>query len=162
MEVNQTMSLIRYQAPELSTWSPFDRLSTLRDEMNRLFDISLPAYGGREDRLLGVWNPPLDVFQDKDHVFVKAELPGMKKEDIQISLQENTLTVSGERRHEKEVKEGDSYRSERFFGRFHRSVTLPVPVQTDNVKAQYKDGILTVTLAKAEEAKPKQIEVHVS
>ena len=156
------MSLIRFQTPELSTWSPFDRLSTLRDEMNRLFELSQPGFGGREDRLLGVWSPPLDVFQDKDHVFVKCELPGMKKEDIQISLHENTLTISGERKHEQEVKEGDGYRSERFFGRFHRSITLPLPVQTNNVKAQYKDGILAVTLAKAEEAKPKQIEVQVS
>jgi HSP20 family protein len=156
------MSVIRYQSPEVTTWSPFDRLSTLRDEMNRLFDISLPGWGGREDRLLGVWSPALDVFQDKDHVYVKCELPGMKKEDIHISLHENTLTISGERKQEQEVKEGDGYRSERFFGRFHRSVTLPVPAQPDNVKAQYKEGILTVTLAKAEEAKPKQIEVQVS
>jgi len=156
------MSLIRYQVPELSTWSPFDRLSTLRDEMNRLFDVSLPGIGGREDRLLGVWSPALDVYQDKDNVFVKTELPGMKKEDIQISLQDNTLTISGERKQEKEIKEGDGFRSERFFGRFHRSVALPVPVQTNTVKAQYKDGILTVTLAKAEEAKPKHIEVQVS
>ena len=156
------MSLIRYQAPELSTWSPFIGLSTLRDEMNRLFDVSQPGFGGREDRLLGVWSPPLDVFQDKDHVFVKCELPGMKKEDIQISLHENTLTVSGERKQEREVREGDSYRSERFFGRFHRSVTLPVSVQTDHVTAQYKDGILNISLAKAEDAKPKHIEVQVA
>ena len=155
-------TLIRYQTPELSTWSPFDRFSTLRDEMNRLFDLSLPGFGGREDRLLGVWSPPLDVLQDKDHVFVKCELPGMKKEDIQISLHENTLTISGERRQEREVKEGDAFRSERFFGRFHRSLTLPVPVQANQVKAQYKEGILAVTLAKAEEAKTKQIEVQVS
>jgi len=156
------MSLIRYQVPELSTWSPFVGLSTLRDEMNRLFDLTSPGFGGREDRLLGVWNPPLDVFQDKDHVFVKCELPGMKKEDFQISLHENTLTISGERKQEKEIKEGDGYRSERFFGRFHRSLTLPVPVEATNVTAQYRDGILAVTLAKAEEAKPKQIEVKVS
>jgi HSP20 family protein len=156
------MSIIRYQLPELSTWSPFDRLSTLRDEMNRLFDLSAPGFGGREDRLFGAWSPALDVFQDKDHVFVKAELPGMKKEDIQISLHENMLTVSGERKQEREVKEGESYRSERFFGRFHRSVTLPVRVQSNNVTAHYKEGILEITLAKAEEAKPKQIEVKVS
>jgi len=130
--------------------------------MNRLFDLSAPGFGTREDRLLGVWSPPLDVFQDKDRVFVKCELPGMKKEDIQISLHENTLTISGERKQEREVKEGEGFRSERFFGRFHRSVTLPVTVQTSDVKAQYKDGILAVTLAKAEEAKPKQIEVQVS
>ena len=156
------MSLIRYQAPELSTWSPFDRLSTLREEMNRLFESTLPGFTDREDRLLGVWSPPLDVFQDKDHVFVKCELPGMRKEDILISLHENTLTISGERKHEQEVKEGDGYRSERFFGRFHRSLTLPVPVQPNHVKAQYKDGLLAITLAKAEEAKAKQIEVKVS
>ena len=156
------MSLIRYQAPELSTWSPFDRLSTLRDEMNRLFDVSPPGFGAREDRLLGAWSPALDVYQDKDNVYVKTELPGMKKEDIQISLQDNTLTIAGERKQEKEIKEGDGFRSERFFGRFHRSVALPVQVQTNTVKAQYKDGILTVTLAKAEEAKPRQIQVQVS
>ncbi len=156
------MSLIRYQVPELSTWSPFDRLSTLHNELDRLFDLSLPGSGGREDRLLGVWSPALDVYQDKDHVFVKAELPGMKKEDIQISLHDNILTVSGERKQEHETKEGEAYRSERFFGRFSRSVTIPLRVETNTVKAQYKDGILTVTLAKAEEAKPKQIEVQVS
>lgn len=155
------MSLIRYQAPELSTWNPFDRLSTLRDEITRLFDLA-PGYGGREDRLLGVWSPPLDVYQDKDHVFVTTELPGMKKEDIEISLHENTLSISGERKQERKAGEGESYRTERFFGRFHRSVTLPVPVQTDGVKAQYKEGVLTVTLVKAEEAKPKQIDVQVS
>jgi len=130
--------------------------------MNRLFDLSTPGFGGREDRLLGVWSPPLDVFQDKDHVFVKCELPGMKKEDIQISLHENALTISGERKNEREVKEGDGWRSERFFGRFHRSVTLPVLVDPANVKAQYKDGVLAVSLSKAEEAKPKQIEVQIS
>jgi HSP20 family protein len=156
------MSLIRYQLPELSSWSPFFGLSTLRGEMGRLFDVSRPEFGSREDRLPGVWSPPLDVFQDKDHVFVRCELPGMKKEDIQITLLENTLTVSGERKREQEVKEGDGYRSERFFGRFQRSVTLPVLVQTDHVTAQYKEGVLSITLATAEEAKPKQIEVQVS
>ena len=156
------MSLIRYQVPELTAWNPSVGLSTLREEMNRLFDISLPGFGGREDRLLGVWSPPLDVFQDKDQLFVKCELPGMKKEDIEISLHENTLTISGQRKHEREVKEGEGFRSERFFGRFHRSVTLPLLVRADNVTAQYKDGILAVTLAKAEEAKPKQIDVQVS
>jgi HSP20 family protein len=130
--------------------------------MNRLFDLTSPGFTGREDRLLGVWSPPLDVFQDKDNVFVKCELPGMKKDDIEISLNDNTLTISGERKQEREVKEGEGCRSERFFGRFHRSITLPVAVQTNTVKAHYKDGILAVTLAKAEEAKPRQIEVQVS
>lgn len=156
------MSLIRYQLPELSTWSPFNRLSTLNNEMSRLFDLATPSSGSRQDRLLGLWNPPLDVFQDKDNVYVKCELPGLKKEEIQISFHENTLTLSGERKQERELKEGDGYRSERFFGRFNRSVTLPIPVQPAGVTAQYKEGVLTVTLAKAEEAKPRQIQVQVS
>ena len=155
------MSLIRYQTPYLQTWNPANRLSTLRDEMNRLFDFSLPAWAP-EDRSFSGWNPALDVYQDQDHVYVKCELPGLKKEQIDISLHENTLSISGERKNERETKEGETSRTERFFGRFSRSVTLPTLVQGDNVKAQYKDGILTVTLAKAEEAKPRQIKVQLS
>jgi HSP20 family protein len=155
------MSLIRYQAPELSTWSPFDRLSSLRDEMNRLFDTSFPSFG-RDAGLFSGWSPPLDVYQDKDNVFVKAELPGMTKDEIDISLQDDALVISGERKHEKESKEGEAFRSERYFGRFHRSVTLPTRVDGEKVKATYKDGILTVTLPKAEDAKPKQIQVNAS
>jgi HSP20 family protein len=154
------MSLIRYQAPELNTWSPFDRLTSIRDEMNRLFE-GIPTMA-RDSGLFSGWSPALDVYQDKDHVFVKAELPGMKKEDIEITLHDGLLTLSGERKHESENKEGDSFRSERFFGRFHRSVALPSAVDAGKVKASYKDGILTVTLPKAEEAKPKQIEVSVA
>lgn len=102
------------------------------------------------------------MFQDKDNVFVKAELPGMKKEEIEISLHDGILSIGGERKHEAESRKGDSFRSERYFGRFHRSVTLPTAVDSTKVKAAYKDGILTVTLPKAEEAKPKQIQVNVS
>lgn len=155
------MSIIRYQEPELASWSPFDRLSTLRDEMNRLFDVSFPSFG-RDAGLLSGWSPALDVYQDKDSVYVKAELPGLKKEEIEISLQNGVLAISGERKHNEEKKEGETFRSERYFGRFHRSVTLPTPVNSGAVSASYKDGVLTVTLPKAEEAKPKQIEVSVS
>jgi len=155
------MSLIRYQSPELTTWSPFDRLATLREEVNRLLDGDMAAVS-RESGLFSGWNPALDVHQDKDNVYVKVELPGMKKEEIDISLHEGMLTISGERKQESEVNEGDTFRSERFFGRFHRTVTLPTMVDGSRVKATYKDGILTVELPKAEEAKPKQIQVNVS
>jgi HSP20 family protein len=155
--------MIRYQLPTLSTWSRFDRLANLRDEVTRLFDFSVPDLAGQTTQEgTTLWRPALDVFQDKDNIFVTLEVPGVKKEDFQLSLHEGTLTVSGERKQTTEVKEGESFRSERFFGRFSRSVTLQVPVQADNVKAQYKDGVLTVTLAKSEEAKPRQIEVQVS
>jgi HSP20 family protein len=93
---------------------------------------------------------------------VKVELPGMKKEDINISLHDGSLSISGERKSEGQYEDAEVYRAERFFGRFQRSVTLPAAVAADKVKAQYKDGILTVTLPKTEEAKPKHIDVNVS
>lgn len=151
------MSIIRYQFPQLS--SSFDRLSSLRDEVNRLFDFSLPA---RDSGLFSGWSPTLDVFDDKDSLVVKVELPGLKKDEINISLHEGVLTVSGERKRETEKKEGESFRSERYFGKFQRSVTLPTAVDSNKVSAAYKDGVLTVELPKAEEAKPKQIAVSVS
>src|SRR5437773_2480162 len=137
------MSLIRYQMPELSNWSPVDRLSTLRDEMNRLFDFSWPS---RDSGLFSGWSPALDVFDDKDSFVVKAELPGMKKEDINLSLHDGVLTISGERKFERENKEGETFRSERYFGKFQRSVTLPAAVDANKVKASYKDGVLSVEL----------------
>jgi len=155
------MAIIRYQEPELTTWSPFDRLATLRDEMNRLFESSLGTFGMRDFGMFSGWSPALDVYDDKDNVVVKLELPGMKKEEIDISLHDGMLTISGERKQETKSGEGETFRSERYFGRFHRTITLPTTVAADNVKAAYKDGILTVTLPKTEEAKPKQIEVRI-
>lgn len=153
------MSLIRYQVPELSDWSSFDRLASLRNEVNRLFDFSFP---GRDSGLFSGWSPALDVYDDKDSLVVTAELPGMKKEEIDISLQDGVLTISGERKHQREAKEGGIFRSERYFGKFQRSVTLPTLVDASKVKATYKDGILTVDLPKSEEAKPRHIDVNVS
>ena len=153
------MSLIRYQFPQLQSWPSFDRLTSLRDELDRLFDFASPT---RDSGLFSGWTPALDVFDDKDHLTVTVELPGLKKEDINLSLHDGVLTVSGERKTEREQKEGETFRSERYFGRFQRSVTLPTAVDGGKVNAAYKDGILTVTLPKAEEAKPKQIEVSIS
>lgn len=155
-------SLTRWQhRPELSLWPGFGRLSTLRDEIDRLFEAPLSEFA-QTSQLLSGWTPPLDVYEDKDHLYVRAELPGMKKQDIALSLHDGSLSVSGERKTEKTHEEQEVYRAERFFGRFQRTVTLPTPVQMDKVKAEYKDGVLTVTLPKAEEAKPKRIDVNVS
>lgn len=153
------MAIIRYQEPQLASWSPFDQLATLRDEMNRLFEGS---FGMRDFGLFSGWSPALDVYEDKDNVIVKLEVPGMKKEEIDISLHDGMLTITGERKQEKQAGEGETFRSERYFGRFHRSITLPAQVNGDRVKATYKDGILAVELPKTEEAKPKQIQVNVS
>jgi HSP20 family protein len=154
------MNLTRWQRPGLTTWPTFGRLTDLRDEIDRLFEAPL-AELTRTSQWLSGWTPALDVYEDKDNLFVRVELPGMKKEDIDLSLHDGSLSISGERKSEEKHEDAEVYRSERFFGRFQRTVALPTPVAADKVKAQYKDGILTVTLPKTEEAKPKQIDVHV-
>ena len=154
-------SLTRWQRPQLAAWPSFGRLFELRDDLDRLFDAPL-AELARSTQLLGGWAPALDMYEDKDAVVVRAELPGMKKEEIEVSLHDGALTLSGERKCEQHLEEGEPYRSERFFGRFQRTVSLPTQVAPDKVKAQYKDGVLTITLPKAEEAKPKHIDVNVS
>jgi len=103
----------------------------------------------------------VDLFEDKDNFVLRAELPGMKKEDIDLSLHDGSLSISGERQSEDKYQDAEVYRAERFFGRFQRTISVPAPVSADKIKAQYKDGILTVTLPKTEEAKPKHIEVKV-
>lgn len=150
--------LTRWQRPEVA-WPEFGRWTDLRDEIDRLFESPLSELA-RSSRLLSGWTPALDVFEDKDNVVVRAELPGMKREEIEVSMHNGMLSISGERKHE-EKQEAEIYRTERFFGRFQRTVTLPTTVQADKVKAQYVDGILTVTLPKAEEAKPKRIDINV-
>lgn len=150
------MTLTRWHHPDASGW-PFEQLTQLRNEMNRLFES--PLNGSFGNQLFNTWAPAIDLYQDRDHLVVRAEVPGMKKEEIEVSLHDGALTISGERKAEDKREEGDNYRSERFYGRFQRSVALPVAVKPDDVKASYKDGILTVTLPKAEEARPRQISV---
>jgi len=149
------MQLLRRNPSEVSEWSPFEQLFGLRNELKRLLDFSYNDVA-RPLGLVTGWMPTLDLFEDKDNLIARAELPGLKKEQIKISLQEGVLTIFGERVRE---KEGEYHRSERFHGQFRRSLFLPKSVQADKVKATYKDGLLTVILPKTEEAKPKQIEV---
>src|SRR6516164_3495895 len=133
--------LTRWNGPALSTWTGFGRLTNLRDEIDRLFEAPL-AELAHTSQLLSGWTPAFDVYEDKDNVYVRAELPGMRKEDIEVSLHNGSLSVSGERKSEDKLKDADIYRAERFFGRFQRTITLPTPVAIDQIKAQYKDGIL--------------------
>ena len=155
------MRLTRWQRPDLAALDPFSQLSSLRDEIDRLFDSPLSSFTEGTQPFLSGWLPAVDLFQDKDNIIVRAELPGMKKEEIEISLHDGVLTLSGERKAEEKYKEAEACRSERFLGRFHRTLPLPSVVAAEKAKASYKDGILTVVLPKAEEAKPKQIEVSV-
>ena len=154
-------NLMKWRRPDFSVWPGFGRLTDLRDEIDRLFEAPL-ADLARTSQILSGWTPAMDLYEDKDNVYVRAELPGMKKEEIDLSLHEGSLSISGERKSEDNFKTAEVYRAERFFGRFQRTVTLSTPVVVDKVRAQYKDGILTVTLPKAEEAKPKHIDVNVS
>ena len=141
--------------------APFNDLNRIRSEIDRFFQDPFSALTQGTSFFEG-WTPALDIYEDKDKYVVKAELPGLKNEDIDVSLEGNTLTISGERKREEEKEEGDTYRSERYFGRFQRTVTLPAAVDASKIQATYKDGVLTVTVPKTEEAKPKQIEVKTS
>src|SRR3982751_4711626 len=154
------MSIIRYQPPQPVAWSGFDRLSNLRDELDSLFELPFWSNFGRQSQLFSGWSPALDLYQNSDNVIAVVELPGMRKEDIDISLHDGMLTIAGERRSSWGDGE-NAERTERFSGKFRRSITLPTRVDAGKVSATYKDGILTITLPKAEEAKPKKVEVTI-
>lgn len=144
------MSLVR--------WDPFRDLESLQEDVNRLFQESM-ARPRREAPAARVWAPPVDVVEDGDRITVKAELPGMKREDIDIELNGDQLTIRGERKFETEEKKENFVRVERTYGRFQRTFTIGVPVKADEVKASYKDGILEVAIPKSEETKPKKVDV---
>ncbi len=156
------MTLTRWERPEMTAWNPFRQLSALREEIDQLFESPFAGLTGATQPFMGGWWPSVDLFEDKDNVMVKVELPGMKKDEIDISLHENVLTITGERKREEKYETAETHRSERFLGRFQRSLALPRPVTGEKCKATYEDGILTVVLPKTEEAKPKQIEVQVN
>jgi HSP20 family protein len=153
------MDLIRYQGPELTPWSAADRWSNLRDELNSFFELPVWSSFARAGQLFTGWSPALDLYQSNDNVIAVVELPGMRKEDIEISLHDGTLTISGERKRENSSDGDKAERTERYVGTFRRSIALPTRVDAGKVSATYRDGILTVTLPKAEEVKPKQIQV---
>jgi len=153
------MALIRYQAPELAPWEAADRWSNLRDDLNSFFELPFWSSFGRGGQLFTGWSPALDLYQNNDNVVAVIELPGMRKEEIEISLHDGTLTISGERKRESSSNGDNAERTERYIGAFRRSIALPTRVDANKVGATYRDGILTVTLPKAEEVKPKQIQV---
>ena len=131
-------------------------LARLRDQIDQMFE---PDFALTD--LFSGWMPAVDIVENNNTLMLKAELPGFKREDLDVSLHEDNLVISGERKREEGHKEGGIYRSERFFGRFHRSIPLPFPVDSEKIQANYRDGVLTVTLPKSEKVKAKQIEVDV-
>jgi HSP20 family protein len=140
------MSIVRFD--------PFRDITSFRDDINRLFARTLG-----EGVTNQAWTPAVDVFETKDAIVLKAELPGLRTEDVDVEIDDNVLTVSGERTFTDTVEEGHYYRLERNYGRFSRSLTLPQGIRADEVSATFADGVLEVRVPKAEEAKPRKVAI---
>jgi HSP20 family protein len=145
----------------IARWDPFREFSTLQDRMNRLFRESYGPEGRDEALTTSQFAPPVDVYEDEHNVVLKVEVPGIDEKDIDVRVENNVLTVHGERKVEKEEKEENFRRVERQYGSFTRTFTLPSTVDADRIQADYDKGILKIVLPKKAEAKPKQIKVNV-
>ena len=154
------MTVVRWRPVNQSVgrWDPFREVGDLQSEMNRMFD---GFFGGSVAGLDRVWAPAVDMFETKDDLMVRAELPGMTEKDVELSITGDVLTLRGERGAAADGQES-VHRSERWYGKFERSLTLPIPIQADKVKATYRDGVLTIQLPKAEEVKPRTIKIDVA
>ena len=143
-------------------WEPFRDLMTAQRYFDRLFrEAFVPMFGEAEISTRS-WAPPVDIYETDNDIVLKAELPGVDPKDVEVRVEDNTLYLKGERKFEKEVKEQNYHRVERSYGSFARSFSLPNSISTDKVKAEFKDGLLTLTMPKREEAKPKTIKIDVT
>jgi HSP20 family protein len=142
----------------ITRWDPFRDLLTLHNRLSHALADS-PAYTRPDDGDYGSWVPPVDILERGDDLVIRAELPGLKREAIEVRVEENTLVLAGERRHEYEMQEDKIHRSERVFGSFTRRFALPATVDPERIRARYSDGVLEIVLPKAEEAKPRKIEI---
>jgi HSP20 family protein len=155
------MAIIPWRPKEM-WWDPFKDLEAIQNEMNRLFDSSLVRWGDKDRGLLeGAWSPAVDIFDSKDNVMVKADIPGMTKDEIELSVYGVTLLIKGRKKQEKESEDKGYVRTERFYGAFNRAVRLPAAVDASKVDAKYKNGVLELILPKKEESKAKQIKIDI-
>ncbi len=143
----------------IKRYDPFRDLRTLQDEVNRLFSTNFSRGFGDEGIARGAWTPNVDIFENKDEIVLEAELPGMNREDFELTFENNVLTLRGERRFEKKDEADNYHRVERAYGAFTRSFTLPQTVSGENASAEYKNGVLRVVLRKREEVKARRIEI---
>jgi len=154
------MALERWRPFGTSTmrWDPFREVSDIQQEVNRIFDgfFGRPTTVAAAERM---WMPLADMYETKDDLHVSVELPGVREKEVNVSIVGDVLTVKGERKWHREEEEGAFHRLERVYGKFERSIPLPVRVQADKVKASYRDGVLDITLPKAEEVKPREIKI---
>jgi HSP20 family protein len=144
----------------IARWEPFRGLSTLHDQVNRLFNETM-FRGQGEDSALTTWAPAVDIYETPNELVVKADLPDMQEKDIDVRVENNLLTIRGERKFEKNVSEDNYLRVERSYGSFSRSFSLPNSVNAESIHAEYKGGVLTVNLPKREESKPRQVKINV-
>ena len=141
-------------------WDPFRDLNMLQDRMNRLFDdAGRNTWRTDEPSATTTWSPAVDIFETEGEIVVKAELPGMEHKDIALNLENNVLTLKGERRFQKETKDDNYHRIERAYGGFSRAFSIPATVDEEKIRAEYKDGVLKIVLPKKEQTKPKQIRI---
>ncbi|MBW2220800.1 MAG: Hsp20/alpha crystallin family protein [Deltaproteobacteria bacterium] len=146
---------------QLVKFSPVRDMFSFRNRINHMFDDGFYPINRDEVELsMGSWNPVVDVYDNDDSIVIKAELPGIDKEGIEIDVKDRVLTLKGERSSESEVKDDNYYRRERSFGKFERAFNLPADVEPDKIKADYKDGVLKIDIPKPEEKKPRQITIH--
>ena len=147
---------------QIVRWEPIRNLVNTQDRFNRLFNDSLSHFFDDGELGTRTWAPSVDIYETDHDVVLKAELPGVDPKDVEIRVEDGTLYLKGQRKFENEVKEENYHRVERSYGSFTRSFALPSSVNSDKAKAEYKDGLLTLTLPKREEAKPKTIQINVS
>jgi len=146
---------------QLIRWNPIRDMYSFRNQINHMFDNSFyPTHKDDEELSIWNWKPVVDIYDNDDNIVIKAELPGVAKQDIVIDVKGRFLTLKGERSSENEVKEDKYHSRERAYGKFERIFTLPAEVDSDKIKADYKDGVLRIDIPKPEKQKPKQITVH--
>jgi HSP20 family protein len=145
----------------LTRWDPARELLSIADEMNRIVRDVFDSETRETSFFKGTWSPVVDISEDKDNFYLHVELPGMKREDVKVSYEDGLLTITGEKKSEKEEKDVNYHRVERRFGKFERSFRMPSHIVSDRIDAHFENGVLTITLPKAEEAKPKEIEVRI-
>ncbi|MGQ0736075.1 MAG: Hsp20/alpha crystallin family protein [Acidobacteriota bacterium] len=143
-------------------FDPFRDVVALQDRMNRLFSEAFPYRGREDDLLTGNWTPAVDIFEADGNLVLKAELPDMRREDIDVTVENHSLTIRGERQMNDELRKEGFHRIERAYGSFARTFSLPATVDAGKIKAEYKNGVLTLRLPLREEAKPRTINVEVA
>ena len=144
----------------ITRWDPFRNISSLQEQMNGLFESSLPNRGANS--ALTTWAPAVDIYETENELVLKADLPDINEKDLDVRVENNMLTIRGERKFEQQVKEDNYLRIERTYGSFSRSFGLPNTVNTEAIKAEYENGVLTVELPKRAESKPKQVKIGVT